>query len=305
MDVKNADLIIGPIHKPQLESVANFAKANKIPMINPVVQHNKILLNNEYLFQINPSFETQIPKIIDVFVDTIPKNYIIVSKGYGKEKIMSELYSKLIREKYKEAGYIDSINISEIKYMLKDFEPVEKALKPEVENVVIVPTTSQAYTYSVLTKLNTKVEDFHISVVGFPNWPDFENIELQYLHRLQLHYFSPLSIDYNSAKVQRFIKKFYEFYETDPKKYSYLGYDIGMFFINQLFMNGLAFKNCIESQKYIGLQSNFKFKKIEGGGFENTCTNIFMYDKKLNIHHLLLNPDAKLIKYLKEEEDKK
>ena len=99
-ELSNTDLIIGPIYNQEVKRVSEFSKKHGIKMISPLSDNLKLVNENPYLFQVNPSYNSQIDEFARFVSEFSDKNIILVhnndSLSYSniqmvKEKIFSNL----------------------------------------------------------------------------------------------------------------------------------------------------------------------------------------------------------------------
>jgi hypothetical protein len=139
-------------------------------------------------------------------------------------------------------------------------------------------------------RLNILSRDFDITIFGLNDWQGFANLEVEYLHNMELHYASPFFIDYESRNVRNFVRGFRESYKTDPSHYGFMGYDIMFYFLQAMKNYGRDFHECLPIIRTELLQADFLFRKTDyRNGFENNGISIVVYDKDLNIRRLGLN----------------
>jgi len=121
-------------------------------------------------------------------------------------------------------------------------------------------------------------DTYKMIVVGFPAWRNYENIETEYFQNINLHLFSSHFVDYSRDDVKDFISKYRNKYYTEPNKYAFQGFDIGMLFFKALKTYGPSFENCIDKISGTYLQSKYDFYTSgQGNGYENRELNIFRY----------------------------
>jgi LysM repeat protein/ABC-type branched-subunit amino acid transport system substrate-binding protein len=283
----NNNLIIGPVYNHEIEVVSEFSKENQIKMISPLSDNLRQVNENPYLFQVYPSYNSQIDefaKFVSIFG---AKNIVLVhngdSLGYSnvqmvKDKIFNNLsIDTLVNNiQFKELVFEDSINV------------LEHALNDELENVFIIPSNEEAFVTDVLTNLNTlKMFGHQVRVVGLDRWPGFENIDPEYYFNLDVCVSSPFFIDYHDDDVKSFVLKYRDTYKIEPNQYAIHAYDVGLYFLSAMLNYGENFENCIYNHKIDLLQADYNFVRwYENSGFENTNVDIIKYFKGYNIFRI-------------------
>lgn len=278
------DLIIGPVYSATLNVVADSAKKHKIKIVSPLSSKNKCLSANPYMFQVIPELHTQMEGSIIDLSRQYDKNILVVHNEDIREIDIINTYKKrllaLINEKVE---YSDTL-IKEISYREKGIEGVKEALKNDTLNLIVCPSSNRAFVSELMTKLNLLAQDYSIQVKGMSVWAKFDNIEIEYYHKLELSIFSPYFVDYERQVVKDFILKYRDLYKNEPSRYAYQGYDVLYYFLNALKTHGSDFEYCLSSFNTELLQSEYKFVKVgQEGGFENRTLSTIKYTKDYNV----------------------
>lgn len=284
--MEELDLIIGPIYPNNLQLVSEFSKEYDIPVVSPFSIDLAQLRTNENFFQVFPSFDAQLEKLAHYTSKRSEDNIVVLHDGDSlyTEKIKSfkiKLFSNIDEDtlleniSFKEVVFKDSINI------------IEHALKEDQQNVIIVPTNSEAFVTGVITRLNTlyKLYGYSIELYGMSRWSKFQNIDPEYFFNLKLKIVSPFFVDYEKDDVIKFIKIYRELYKTEPSQYSFHGYDVGFFFLSSLMHYGSDFHLCINTYHPELLQASYKFVKWEKeSGYENIYIDLIQYNSDFTIN---------------------
>ncbi len=287
----STDLIIGPIYNQAqpaiLKVVSEFSREHQIKMVSPLSDNLTLVNENPYLFQVYPSYISQIDEFAKFVSRFSDKNIILVhnadSIGYSniqmvKEKIFKNLsVDTLVNNiQFKEVAFIDSINI------------LKHALSETIENVFIVPSNEEAFVTDVVTNLNTlKTFGHNVRVIGLSRWQRFRNIDPEYYFNLDLCIAAPFFIDYHDKDVKRFVLKYRDTFKTEPDQMAIHGYDVSLYFLSALMNYGNNFENCIYNHKVDLLQADYKFVKwYRQSGYENIGVDIIKYYDGYNIFRI-------------------
>ena len=324
-ELKTMDLIVGPVFNRKLELVANFAGANKIPFVSPLLSTDTTSINNPYFFQVIPSLETQIDKFTDVISNYYAQNVVLMHYGTEEEKTVVDLYKKYLLPKMEERADADTVRFNVVQLdhekafdiikPRKDEDdkevidhPIKAALNDSIPNLVIIPAKDRSLISNTIRQLNTiyeeVVSDYEITICGFPNVQRFENIDLEYLHNLDFHTFLSSYIDYQSYPVKKFILNYRTNFKAEPSQFAFQAYDIGLYFISMLKEKGSGFQNCLQDfpqDSITELQNEFDFVLNPTiGGYENQHIYVLKYDHEYDIVRLDL-----LFKALQKEKQRK
>lgn len=290
------DLIIGPVFNNVLKIVADYAWENQINIVSPLASNNGFIDHNPYAFQVSPPLEIQMHHASDFLHSFDTKNYIVIHDGKNLDQeyisqFKSELFAQMNSENY------DQVKYNEVLYYDAQDSVLKEVFTKGMENIVIVPSSNQAFVTDVLGKLNAYSYEYNLTIFGQPKWARFQNISLDNFHNTNTHIFSNSFIDYSHKNVIRFIKEFRLNFKDEPDKYAFSGYDITKYFCLALNKYGPDFRKCIHMHKPELLQTNFCFVPIgDQGGYQNTAIYLIAYNKLNMIEKVMQFPQ-----YLDEE----
>jgi LysM repeat protein/ABC-type branched-subunit amino acid transport system substrate-binding protein len=286
------DIIIGPVFPENLELVASFARQNQIIVVSPLSPRTDLIENNPFIIQVIPSRKTELDVWADYISQYYDKNIILVHNSdsnelkeidYFRERLFSNFYSDSTYKYivYKEVRFNDTLN-----------ENILHALNEDKDNMVFISSTNEAYVMEAVNKLRRYQKDYRIRVFGYPVWQTWENIDIEYLHDLQLNIYVPFYIDYNNRNTKYFINKCRKIYNYEPHvvmakgyNYCFLGYDIALYSLSALRNYGKYFPRCIEHFKINLLLSDYVFvRRNSKSGLENTSISILNYNNDLTVN---------------------
>jgi len=289
-ELKQMDLIIGPLYSENVLQVAEFGKNNRINIVSPISQKNDILTDNPFVFQVVPSKSMLVSKEAEFFKNMLDSNLIVVHNGTAEEIELMNTFNKKLADALLLENDSDNMLFTEVNYKSGGLAAVKSTTKKGENNIVIMFSTEEIFVSKILNSLNAiRVEDKKIiSVYGMPAWELFDNMKFEYLKNLQIHYPASSFIDYSDWQVKRFIGSYRDTYNFEPTVYSFQGYDISYYFLSALKRYGKFFQFCLSptdlEPNKDGLFLDFEFERInEYGGFENNGVFILNYDTELNL----------------------
>jgi hypothetical protein len=192
----------------------------------------------------------------------------------AKEKSLVDLFLKSYNAELLITD--DTIIYSAIKVLKidKNISDVISNLKMDKNNVIFVPASDQTFITNLFSLLSTTLnktnyKDCKVTLFGIEEWKDYENIDLEYFQKLNVHYCSTKFINYQDSLTAKFIDTYKEKTATYPSNNSFLGFDIAYCFGNNFIQYGTVFSEAALEPKY-GMSINLNFFKtgIESG-FEN------------------------------------
>ncbi len=280
-ELKDVDLIIGPLYASNFEKVANYARKNNIPIVSPVKQSNKILLGNEYVFKVVPSKLSSLNQIVKLVIDSFSTdNLLVVQSQNITDNTLTDGYIK----EYGAAvlGKNDTSRYSPIKkVVVTRSDEIVSHLKLNGNNVIFIPTTNSTFITNLFISLTSKLNsrDYNnckITLIGLEEWLQFESIDLEYFQTLNVHLSVNNFVDFENQLTKDITEKYYNKFETFPSTNSFLGFDIASYFMANLINNGAVYKPNSTNQL---ISTNFNFFKtgIESG-YENTYTRLVKFD---------------------------
>lgn len=273
-ELKKMDMIFGPFFKNSFSIVAEFAKENKIPIINPLSARSDILQGNPYVFKLIPSIESQ-PALVAELVSrefTSYKIMLYVANKYQHSELVSQ-YKQAI-EQTDGSGKRKVTVVDYASDSIQGFRSNASLFQP---NLVIIFAENEVLPAALLSKLAAAKDDYQVSVIGLPEWEKFSNIESNYLISLNAHVFMSTYTDYHSESMKGFILAYRAKYLDEPLHYAFTGFDAGYFFLGALLNYGKDFEGCINELRTPLIQNQFHFESNDGNGYDNVNWNVLQY----------------------------
>jgi len=267
-EMKDMQLIVGPIRQWNLKSVADFAHQNGITHVVPL--SNELSLVNEHptTFQVNTSSSLVYNQVYNRFVLMHQNHNIVFVNMNDRGDNMS--YIADFKKNLEEKG-IKYANAS-----VGDFSTVHDALMPGVNNVIIPTSGSSAAFESLCKKLDALnlTTEYAVQLFGFPEWQTLAAKYEKYLGKYQCQFFTSFYSNGTAARTQQFNSRFRRWFNQDQynsfPKYGELGYDIGAYFIKGLNDFGSSFYENIHNYSYISMEFPMMFeKKNSWSGYQN------------------------------------
>ncbi|MCD6112403.1 MAG: LysM peptidoglycan-binding domain-containing protein [Bacteroidales bacterium] len=287
-ELKEMDLIIGPLYSNSFSIISDFARDNNINIVNPFTTRTSILKNHANVFKVQPSIKSQFHQLSDFVKNNFDDstNVFIIRHHPDKgikisTRLKYELYNSLV-DTFPE--YHNPI--IDLVYDVDSIAGFIDNASDTNRNVVIPLTNDKVFALNIMTKLNELKDTFNINVIGVPYWNKFKGMETKYMLNLNTHIFSPYFIDYKKDNVKDFVNNFRSIYKTEPQNYAFDGFDITYYFLQALMKYGRNFQSCLPYFKTECLHTNFDFKKTgQNRGYENTFWNIYKYEnyKLINV----------------------
>ena len=272
-EMKDMQLIVGPIRQWNVKSVADFAYQNNIAHVVPL--SNELSLVNEHptTFQVNSSTSLMYNQVYNRFC-LIHKDHNIIFVNMNDAGDNMSYIADFKKD-------LDSKGIKYITGSVSDLATVHDALKVGTNNVII-PTSGSANAFENLCKkidgLNLTPE-YTVQLFGFPEWQTLSGKYDKYLGKYQCQFFTSFYSNSSSSRTQQFNGRFRRWFNQDQynsfPKYGELGYDIGAYFIKGLNEYGSALYENLHNFSYISMEFPMMFeKKNTWSGYQNRSVMI-------------------------------
>jgi tetratricopeptide (TPR) repeat protein len=268
-ELRNTDLIVGPIFPEENKVVQDFSMLNRINVFNPVSNNSENITDNTYAFLFQPSVETLGSKAGEFLSSYSRKKNCIVF--YGNTKRDSVLAANFVRKAGETGLKVVSvqpvtregsakivtllatpIEFDEFKY------PKEFSLKKDSIGSIFVASDDALIYSKVISSVETRGDS--IMVVGSENW--LENAGLEKYQRLGVVLSAPNYTNHTNPYYKAFVKHFVNVHGRTPNNFSKLGYEFMLFVGLQLKNNGVYFQDAWANQSFIPgyLSEGFKFQ---------------------------------------------
>ena len=201
------------------------------------------------IYQIIPPFRLQIDKISDYVLKKYKKEKILILAKKEEEKYAKQYKSFFRKEKRKvKLCLFDGLNTITRDTLCK--------FLTNHKYIVLIPSTDRSFVTKTLTAMGTI--DTNMTVFGLHNWRSFENLDIETLMKLNVHFPDPYYFDYQLPENKRFISLFKDRFHALPNKYAQVAFQQCMYF-------------CFN-------KGDYKFKKYyTKGGFVNHHFPIVKY----------------------------
>lgn len=273
------DLILLTDDKDIPEWIVDYGNKNNFPVINVFdVKYSRTDSNPSMVQLLTPSkeFNTLVSDYIVktlgdyrlVFADAIADNDGIaenLKNNWDKtnylELPMSKIMEKALREDGKYLFYINATKAEEVQKQLED-----------------------------IMKMKERSPLANVKVIGRPNWVTFPESMSELFASTDVYVPSRFYVDWNSLKVENFVKKYEEMFNRAPQKsfpvYALSGYDVAEIVIPSLAANGGDFSRGMLRGDTI--QSDIILEKPEeNGGWLNKAVYLVRFTPFNTIEKLL------------------
>lgn len=252
----NADLVIGPLNP----VVQEFSINNQVNAVNPFSNSTEFTGSNPYAYLFQPSSETLGKKAAEYISGRARKNACIVIAGTTKkDSVLAANFTQKANElgmtivanrsfEKEEAAEIMTILATATEFDEFKF-PSEFTLKKDSIGSIFVATDDPLIYTKVISAIETRGDS--IMVVGSENWIDDTAVAFEKFQTLGVSFTAPNFVAIDNPKRRAFQRAYLRRYGKLPSNLSYLGYEMMLFFGNQLKKNGVYFQDGLNNAEMI------------------------------------------------------
>ena len=162
-----------------------------------------------------------------------------------------------------------------------DMNVFKDGLSSARDNVLVAYGEDVVFATKILNNINKSTQKFPITLIGLPNWEQFDNLLVENLLNMNAIYFDDHFVDYNDSVVLKFVDDFRLKYESEPMEYAFQGFDVGWYFLNYLMQYGTQSVECLQDYHLPLFATRYYFdKRRREDGLENRYWNIYQYDSQ-------------------------
>ena len=292
-ELRDMDLIIGPIYSHNLSIVSDYASSRQIPVISPVsLMSTDVLDDNPYLFLVNPSLSVAQERIAQIAKAYADDNFILIYSDTAKYKseirqFKSYLFRELTTEiPYEEIRFKEFLFYSRSALSNDSINRLGHAMSENSNNIILIASEDRAVLSESLMDINTLSKKYPVKVIGYPAMRDLYNLDPKNYFDIGIELLSPYWIDYSRRDVINFNRAFRSYFFTEPEEISFawLGYDITYYFLSGLALNGRRFISNPQIHNPDLLSTEFDFRRDRRrNGFENHKLYLIKYTRDMEV----------------------
>lgn len=256
--LRDADLIIGPLMGYSLKATSIFCRDKYIPLISPLFASYGSSTPNEFFILANATIRTHCERIYDYLLQHELARRVIMF--YRKNDQDSELvkYIKDYRDKQTLMKSLE-VKIIEIKDSSKTaYRTLHDSLFSIGKNIVIIPSNDESFVRSVMRRLTNFSAEYTIEVIGMPTWLNFDLIPAENFDSTRTIVTSSYWLDRSSAKAENFKILYTGKYKVNPTEYSVYGFDEVFYFLAHLKQMGNKFLSVFPPSIGSMIATNFR-----------------------------------------------
>jgi hypothetical protein len=282
-EIKNADVIVGPYEKKDVEALAAFGSQHEIMVVSPWLPAFSGDSLNPYLIQLYAGLSTHAQAITEFIHDEMAgKKVYVVCRDNPVERNRIQLFTK--------GG---PVSIEEL--VINDSSPdlintnLHALMSDDAGTIFILPyfaKNDETFVNSFLRKLHADKDTREAIVFGMPQWVGYANLNANYMESLSLHLSISSFVDVASPEYAAFRAGFYNRFHAIPDLNAFLGYDLMMWLGGSLVKGGQeALIGKMDPAQY-GLASGFDIRPVyrnNGSSPQEMNTPLYYENKRIRI----------------------
>ncbi|MDZ4714706.1 MAG: hypothetical protein SH819_04480 [Cytophagales bacterium] len=253
-ELRNTDLIVGPIFREELKPVQQFSEERWINMISPVSNQSEYVGKNPYAMLFQPSLETLGARSADVLAArSRNKKCMILYGDNQRDSVMAANFSRRALElgmqvvwmeqfKKETAERIIAILAKPTEY--DEFKnPKQFTMKLDSIGSVYVASDNPLVYTKVISSIESRGDS--VLIIGSESWLDNPSVDLRKYERLNVMFAAPNYTSYSRAPFQKFRKAYIRTHGSFPQEYmnyTKVGFEFMMIIGRALHDHGVYFQ---------------------------------------------------------------
>ena len=272
-EMKAMDIIFGPSHTKNVNTLAQFAQKHQIRLVIPFAPKVEQVFNNPQVYQVNTPQSYLYSEVYEHFMRKFNNHHIVFLNPGNVDQEKLEFINGMKNElkdngiKYRELTLGEEVNPDQV-----------IAAMDTLTNNIFIPTSGKNMALVKLLPRITQVlhehPHFQMQLFGYPEWQTYTQDHLASFYELDTYFYSSFYTNNLFKEAISFSNTYRRWYSKDMAnifpKYGMLGFDTGYFFLKGLTKEGNKLENNLNRVQVVPIQTGFKFERVNNwGGFIN------------------------------------
>ena len=271
-EMKNMDVIFGPVHAEQVKPMASFAQKNNVRLVVPFSSKGEEVFNNPSVFQINTPQSYLYSEVYEHYLRKFPNAHVVfLDAGTGHTDKVD--FIKGLKDELKSR----QITFKELKGESINPEGLKLAVDSLRENVIIPTSGRNVALIKILPQLIITTREhpnYNMKLFGYPEWQTYTDDHLANFFELDTYFYSSFYTNNLFPEAIHFTNAYRKWYSKDMAntfpKYGMLGFATAFFLLQGLHKYGSSFEENMNQTMVTPIQTGFKFERVNNwGGFIN------------------------------------
>lgn len=246
-EMKNMDVMIGPLYPGPIRAVSEFSLKNQIYMFNPLSSNPLAIGENPFSYLIRPSVITE-AKVAAQFAqeELDAKKALVITGAQDSMRVRSFVESFQKDTSYK-VEVIKKTNFN--RESMDELVDTLKALSENESSVIYVASDDQLLISNVVSAV--VMANIDVSMIGNEEWLNINSVSYDQLEDLNVYLLNPGFINFENEKLKEFEQRYRRDMYNIPNKYVLTGYDM-MYYIGQMLNRyGIYFQEFFSKEQHV------------------------------------------------------
>ncbi|QCR25043.1 ABC transporter substrate-binding protein [Pontibacter sp. SGAir0037] len=228
-EMRQMDLVIGPIYKSAAPLAARFATQHNIPVINPLTQDLEVAQNSQQVYLFESSIATQARQAASYAYNNFsPKTVTILYEGASSDTTFARYYRQHFISLGGKVKAYKKINSAQASATASAFTSLD------LTNIGHLAVFSDKMTAAVnaMSLLSGRPE--RLPLITYDKWLEINQISLRQLDNQEIYFISPKYVNRMSPATNWFRKRYTAKYNLPPSAYAYAGFEMLFYYSNLL-----------------------------------------------------------------------
>ena len=286
-EMKEMNLIIGPVYDTHIAEAAVFAENNGIRMVVPFARQVDAVFTNPYVYQVNTPQSYFYSEVYDHFFMQFPQPNVVFFES--PEEKDDDLISGFKRElSYRNVPY--TVLLADT---ATNKDTILTHLDTQRQNILMMTSDKSGCLNNMVPVFELLVRDtastkFDINLFGYPQYQVYTNNHLASFYEIGTYFYSSFYTNNLLPEAKAFHQKYRRTYSKEIvnryPKYAILGFDVTYYFLKAMHLYGTDMDNRLNEMQYTPLQTGFKFERVNNwGGFINRKVFFVHFSRDFNL----------------------
>ena len=286
-EMKEMNLIIGPVYDTHIAEAAVFAENNGIRMVVPFARQVDAVFTNPYVYQVNTPQSYFYSEVYDHFFMQFPQPNVVFFES--PEEKDDDLISGFKRElSYRNVPY--TVLLADT---ATNKDTILTHLDTQRQNILMMTSDKSGCLNNMVPVFQLLVRDtastkFDINLFGYPQYQVYTNNHLASFYEIGTYFYSSFYTNNLLPEAKAFHQKYRRTYSKEIvnryPKYAILGFDVTYYFLKAMHLYGTDMDNRLNEMQYTPLQTGFKFERVNNwGGFINRKVFFVHFSRDFNL----------------------
>lgn len=286
-ELRESDVIIGPMSADDIKPLSDFSKKNRIHLVIPFTSKADEVFDNPYIFQINTPQSYLYSEVYLKFAEKFGTCNIVFiedERNNDKKTFVDGLKHEL------DSRNIHYSNVSMSSLGTKALELVDS----DVSTVFVASSGKSSHLSSLLPPLQNirlaKPEaEYHL--FGYPEWQTYTHDYISAFYDVDTYFYTSFYANNLSSVSEVFYNKYKKWYKKEMAntypKYGMLGYDVFTYFSKYWQRYGEDFDRHLNTLVFDPVQTGFRFERVNNwGGFINKKIFFIHFSKDSSLNKI-------------------